>query len=88
MRIVGKKVVKRAIKRSIGRNHRPISLAEGALTRLFGEGNESAIDGGSVSDQEIILADMDLCPERYPHVNNSTSVKKPKRKGPNTKRIP
>jgi hypothetical protein len=56
-------------------SHTPsnIQLAPGALTRLFGVGNEPT-DNASISESELILADAEMNPHLYP------ALSKPKKK--------
>jgi hypothetical protein len=50
-----------------------IQLAPGALTRLFGAGNEPT-NNASISESELILADAEMNPHLYPMLS------KPKKK--------
>jgi hypothetical protein len=50
-----------------------IQLAPGAMTRLFGAGNEPT-DNASISESELILADAEMNPHLYP------ALSKPKKK--------
>jgi len=64
---------RRGLKIPVGRlrNERPadrVGLADGALIRLFGKGNEEAASGGWVSKEELILADSKLRPDLYPEL--------------------